>query len=235
MANTALILSLAAGLTALFGPACAHLGWVAPLTGFKLFAAGTIIGGLSSVIVSLIGIALSRGGRDPQGRTRAMGGLAIGLCLLIVVLGAASLAGDAPPINDITTDLDNPPAFESAQIVTDYVGRDMNYPPEFVETVRESYPDLKPLRLSSAPEASFEHAIRTAESLGWEIVSRSRSRGVFDAQQVSSIFRFVDDITVRIVADGDGSRVDMRSKSRDGKSDLGANAARIRSFFDALR
>jgi len=235
MATAAPILSLVAGFVALLGPLCAYLGLVAPLTGFMLFVSGALLGGLLSVVLSLIGIVLSRGGRDPQGRTKALGGLAIGLGLLIVVLGAATTAGDAPRINDITTDLDNPPAFESATIVPDYVGRDMSYPPEFVEIVRVSYPDLESLRVASPPDATFERAIATAESLGWEIVSRSASRHVFDAQHVSKIFRFVDDITVRIVADGPGSRVDMRSKSRDGQSDLGANAARIRGFFDALR
>ncbi len=235
MATAAPILSLVAGFVALLGPAGAHFGLFAPLTGFMLFVSGALLGGLSSVIVSLVGLVQSRGGRDPQGRMKALGGLAIGLGLLIVVLGAASRAGDAPQINDITTDLDNPPAFESAKIVPDYVGRDMSYPAEFVEIVRVSYPDLEPLRVASPPDVTFARAISTAESLGWEIVSRSESRGVFDAQHVSTIFRFVDDITVRIVADGPGSRVDMRSKSRDGKSDLGANAARIRSFLGALR
>jgi len=235
MAASAPILSLVAGFVALLGVAGAYLGLVAPLTGFMLFVAGALLGGLLSVVISLVGIFLSRGGRDPQGRTKALGGLAMGLGLMIVVLGAATMAGDAPPINDITTDLDNPPEFESATIVPDYVGRDMRYPAEFVEVVRVSYPDLESLRLDSPPDVSFERAIAAAESLGWEIVSRSESRGVFDAQHVSRIFRFVDDITVRIVADGPGSRVDMRSKSRDGQSDLGANAARIRSYFDALR
>jgi uncharacterized protein (DUF1499 family) len=234
MAASALILSLVAGFVALLGVAGAYFGLVAPLTGFMLFVAGALLGGLLSVVVSLVGIFLSRGGRDPQGRTKALGGLAMGLGLMIVVLGAATMAGDAPPINDITTDLDNPPEFESARIVPDYVGRDMSYPAEFVEVVRVSYPDLEPLRLDSPPDVTFERAIATAESLGWEIVSRSESRGVFDAQHVSTIFRFVDDITVRIVADGPGSLVDMRSKSRDGQSDLGANAARIRTYFDAL-
>jgi uncharacterized protein (DUF1499 family) len=235
MARAALILSLVACGVTLLGLAGAHLGLVAPLTGFQLFAGGAILGGLSSVVVSLVGIVLSRGGGDPEGRRKSLMGLAIGLGLLIVVLGAATTAGDAPPINDITTDLDNPPAFVSASVVPDYKGRNMSYPPPFVEIVRESYPDLAPLRVASPPDATFERAIGAAESLGWKIVARSPSRGVFDAQHVSTIFRFVDDITVRIVADGPGSRIDMRSKSRDGKSDLGANAARIRVFFDALR
>ncbi len=235
MAAAAPIISLVAGFVTLLGPAGAYLGLFAPLTGFMLFVSGALLGGVLSVIVGLVGIGLSRGGRDPAGRSKALGGLAIGLGLLIVVLGAATMARDVPSINDISTDLDNPPAFESARIVPDYVGRDMSYPPEFVEIVRESYPDLAPLRLDSPPDASFARAIATAESLGWEIVARSESRGVFDAQATSGIFRFVDDITIRIVAEGSGSRVDMRSKSREGQSDLGANAARIRKFFAALR
>ena len=235
MAASAPIFSLVAGFVALLGVAGAYLGLVAPLTGFMLFAAGTLIGGLLSVIVSLIGIVLTRGGVDPAGRSKAMGGLAIGLGLLIVVLGVGMTVGDAPPINDITTDLENPPAFESATIVPDYVGRDMSYPVEFVEIVRMSYPDLESLRVASPPDVTFQQAITTAEGLGWEIVSRSESRHVFDAQHVSTIFRFVDDITVRILPDGPGSQIDVRSKSRDGQSDLGANAARIHGYLDALR
>lgn len=233
MAAAAPILSLVAGLVALLGVAGAFLGLLSPLMGFQLFAAGALLGGLLSVVVSLVGLLLSRGGRDPEGRTKSLTGLAIGgLGLVIVVLGAASTAVDAPPINDITTDLENPPAFTSSTVVPDYVGRNMNYPEEFKSQVRESYPDLAPLRVAGSPEDVFAMAIDVAESMGWEIVARSESQGIFDAQDVSSIFRFVDDITVRIKADGAGTRIDMRSKSRVGRSDLGANAARIRAFFE---
>lgn len=235
MATAAPILALLAGLIAVLGVACAHFGVVAPFTGFKLFAGGALLGGLASVVVSLVGLMISRGGRDPAGRTQSLTGLALGLGLMIIVLAAARTAGDAPRINDISTDLDNPPAFASATIVKEYAGRNMNYPAEFVEVVRTSYPDLKPLRVALSPEEAFDRAIATAESLGWEIVARSDSQLIFDARAVSTLFRFVDDISVRILRDGPGARIDMRSKSRDGQSDLGANAARIRKFFDALK
>ena len=48
------------------------------------------------------------------------------------------------------------------------------------------------------------------------------------------MFHFVDDISVRIRPAAGGSRIDIRSKSRDGQGDIGANAARIRTFRDAL-
>ena len=234
MAAAALIISLISGLIALLGVGGSFSGLLSPLMGFQLFAAGALLGGLLSVIVSLIGVFLTRDGSDPEGRKKALSGLAIGLGLMIIVLGAASTAGDAPSINDITTDLDNPPEFTSPTVVPEYTGRDMRYPEEFKPIVRESYPDLAPLRVATSPQATFGRAIAVAESLGWEIVARSESQGIFDAQDTSSIFRFVDDISIRVTADGSGSRIDMRSKSRDGKSDLGANAARIRAYFEQL-
>jgi uncharacterized protein (DUF1499 family) len=231
MATAAQILSLLAGLIALLGVAGAFLRLVSPLIGFQLFAAGALIGGLLSVVVSLIAIFMTRGGADPAGRTKALTGLAIGLGLMIIVLGAGSTGAGAPPINDITTDLDNPPEFTSSIVVPDYVGRDMNYPEEFKSVVRESYPDLAPLQVTRSKDETFLQAIAIAEEMGWEIVARSESQGAFDAQNVSSIFRFVDDIVVRVTATGSGARIDMRSKSRDGRSDLGANAARIRAYL----
>lgn len=234
MASIPLILSALAGAVALLGPVSANLGLVAPLTGFYLFLAGALLGGLLAVVVGLVGIFLTRGGRYPEARTGSLGAVAIGLGLLIVVLGAAATAGDAPPINDITTDLDDPPAFASSLVVPDYKGRNMSYPEEFVEVVRESYSDLAPLRLDVPADVAYLRAIEVAEGSGWKIVARDDIGHSFDAQAESSLFRFVDDITIRIVPEGEGSKVDMRSKSRDGRSDLGANAARIRAFFDAL-
>lgn len=235
MAVAGLILALIASLLAVIGVLAANLGLVAPMTGFTLFAAGALLGGLLSVIACLLGVFLSRGGRDPEGRTRSLTGLAIGLGLLIVVLGAGAAGRGAPPINDITTDLENPPAFASDLVVPEYRGRDMSYPMEFVPIVEAAYPDLEPLRLEVPPDQAFDRAIAAAESLGWKIVARSDGEGLFDAQDESALFRFVDDIAVRVTADDGGSRIDVRSKSRDGRGDLGANAARIRAFFEEIR
>jgi uncharacterized protein (DUF1499 family) len=231
MASAALILSLIAGGIALIGVAGAFFDLLSPMAGFQFFLAGALLGGLLSTVAALIGILLTRGGGDPAGRIRSLSGLAIGLGLMIIVLGPASMSPDVPAINDITTDLDNPPAFTSPIVVPDYVGRDMRYPEAFKSIVREAYPDLAPLIVATSARATFSQALEIAESLGWEIAAQSESQGVFDAQDRSSIFHFVDDITIRIVAEGSGARIDMRSKSRDGKSDLGANAARIQAYF----
>ena len=110
----------------------------------------------------------------------------------------------------------------------------MSYPADFVLQVRSAYPDLAPLRLESAPDAALERAVAAAESLGWQIAARDAGAGAFYARDVTGIFRFVDDVAVRVRPDGDGSKIDVRSKSRDGQGDLGANAARIRALLSTI-
>jgi len=234
MASLARIVSFVAGALAVVGLVCANRGLVAPLTGFKICIGGALLGGLLAVVLSLVVIAMTRGGRDPVGRQKAWLGLAIGLGLMLAVLAGASAGGNAPPINDITTDLENPPAFAPASAVAEYVGRDMSYPEVFVPIVRASYPDLGPLTTQDPVDMSYQKALATAESLGWQISARSVADHTFDAQDTTRLFRFVDDVTVRVGAEGTGSRVDIRSKSRDGRGDMGANAKRIQRFKDAM-
>jgi len=231
MAAASPTLSLIALALALVGLLGAYLGILPPMAGFQTFVAGALLGGLFSTVLALIGIFLTRGGRDPAGRAKALVGLSIGLGLLIVILAAASTGGSAPPINDITTDLDDPPAFADSMLVPEYADRDMSYPADFVVIVRESYPDLVPLRVDDDPSVVFPRAVQAAEALGWEVVAQDGGAGAFYARHETSIFRFVDDVVVRISPDGSGSRIDVRSKSRDGRGDLGANAARIRAFL----
>lgn len=234
MAAAAPIIALLSAGLALVGVLGAFTGLLAPMAGFSTFAAGALLGGIFSAVVALVGLFLTRGGADPKGRMKALIGLAISLGLLIVVLGAASTSGDAPPINDITTDLADPPAYADPGRVADYRGRDMSYPAEFVPVVREHYGDLAPLRLAVPPSAAFDRARSAAEGLGWEIALEDAGAGLLYARDVSSIFKFVDDVAVRVRPDGSGAQIDVRSKSRDGRSDLGANARRIRSYFEAI-
>ena len=73
------------------------------------------------------------------------------------------------------------------------------------------------------------------QALGWEVVSADAAAGTLLARQTTKVFRFVDDVVVRVrPADGGGALVDVRSKSRDGRGDMGVNAARIRAFAEKL-
>jgi uncharacterized protein (DUF1499 family) len=235
MATLAPILALISGAVALVGVVGAFTGVLPPLVGFQLFAAGALLGGFLTLIVSLIGIVTTRGGRSTEGRRKALLGGAIGIALLSVVLVPGVSSRDYPPINDITTDVADPPRFASPEEVPAYAGRDMSYPPEFVPVVRDHYPELRSIDLPVPPAVAFDQALAAARELGWEVVVSDPDRGVFDARDTTAVFRFVDDVTVRVVPRGSGSRIDVRSKSRDGRGDLGANAQRIRAFAEALR
>lgn len=235
MANASPIISLISAGLLVFGVLAANLGIVQPMQGFQAYAMGGLAGGIFSTVVALIALYLTRGGRDPAGRQKALIGLMIALALPIAVLAPAALVGgDAPPINDITTDLADPPAFADAGLVPDYRNRDMSYPADFVPIVQESYPDLAPLRVADAPMAAFARAEIAAEGLGWEVVARDGDALAFYARDETGLFRFVDDVVVRVRPDGAGSRIDVRSKSRDGRGDMGTNARRIRALLSAI-
>jgi uncharacterized protein (DUF1499 family) len=86
------------------------------------------------------------------------------------------------------------------------------------------------------PAQAFEKAKSAAESLGWHITLADPARGTIEARDTSKLFRFVDDVAIRVrPGSNGGSVVDIRSKSRDGKGDLGVNANRIRTFTATVR
>jgi uncharacterized protein (DUF1499 family) len=70
---------------------------------------------------------------------------------------------------------------------------------------------------------------------GWTIVAADANAGRIEASEQSRWFRFIDDVVIRVVGEGAGSRIDVRSTSRQGRSDYGVNAARIRAYMGALR
>ena len=234
MASFARTFSFIAAALAVLGIAGANFGIVAPLTGFGVCIGSALLGGLIAALLSLVAILRSRGGSDPAARQKAWVGLAIGLGLVLAVLSGASTGREAPPINDISTDLEDPPAFAPSAVVPAYAGRDMSYPAEFVPIVRESYPDLAPLVVAEPAAAAYARALEAAKSLGWEITAQNDVETSFDASESTRLFRFVDDVVVRVRAEGAGARIDVRSKSRDGRGDLGANAARIRRFLQEM-
>ena len=85
------------------------------------------------------------------------------------------------------------------------------------------------------PREAFDRAVKAAESMGWEVVGRDAAAGTLEAVDTTKFFGFKDDIAVRVAAAEAGSRVDIRSKSRVGRSDIGANARRIRAYAERLR
>jgi hypothetical protein len=236
VATLAAALGLAAALAFVLGPAAIQIGAVSPFVGFRIFGLGLLLGVLA-LVFGAVGLWRTRASAGRHGRRRAVVGTVLGLTIVAIVVLAAGSAGNAPVINDITTDPTDPPGFTAAQKIDANRGRDLGYPgDDFARQQREGYPDLASIRVSDPPDAAFARAERAAAALRWDIRYRDPTTGVFEAAEVTRIFRFVDDIVVRVRAapEGAGSVVDVRSKSRDGRGDMGANAARIRAFRDAL-
>jgi uncharacterized protein (DUF1499 family) len=100
---------------------------------------------------------------------------------------------------------------------------------------RSAYPDIVPIVLAVPAAEAFKRIDKVATEMDWEIVARAPNEGRLEAVATSDWFGFRDDIVVRIRPDSAGSRVDIRSKSRVGESDLGVNAKRIREFIARLK
>ena len=114
---------------------------------------------------------------------------------------------------------DNPPEYPGASVAAQQ---------------KAAYPDIAPRDLTVPPDQAFARAVTAARGMGWEIVAEKAAEGRIEATATTPWVGFKDDIVIRVVATSGGARVDVRSKSRVGRSDVGANAARIRGFMNAL-
>jgi uncharacterized protein (DUF1499 family) len=222
-------LGVFAVLLVLVGPLLAHFELVAPMAGFIAFG----LGGLLALIATVSGlITLLRGGAGPL----LWRGLVPSLVVLAIFFIQASRSGNVPRINDITTDTDTPPQFVAARTQPANVGRDLRYPGDtFAEQQRAGYPDLAPLRLDLSPDEAFDRVRTAARNMpGWEITREDADARAIEGFDTSWLFRFKDDFVIEVRAQNGGSVVHMRSKSRDGRGDVGANAARIKAFLQTV-
>ncbi|MCH8490366.1 MAG: DUF1499 domain-containing protein [Oceanicaulis sp.] len=212
-------------------------GFILPLT------AGL---GLAALIVAIV-FRLAFGRANAPGAGGYVAGvlaLVVGAAPLLMVSSAAGDRAAIPPIHDITTDFDTPPQFTGALVErrgseansVDYHAKtDPRSGRALPEVQAEAYPEIAPLFTAAEPALAYRAAHQTARDLGWRISTASDGAMMFEAQDVTFWFGFIDDVVVRVTPlENGGSRVDARSVSRVGMSDLGANAARLRAFFAAL-
>ncbi|MDN3558162.1 DUF1499 domain-containing protein [Halomonas maura] len=168
-------------------------------------------------------------------RVALVGALVIAAGASLVALPAQwmQLARSVPPIHDITTDLENPPAFDALVPAREAAPNAVAYPGEATaRQQRAGYPRLGPLTLDATLGEVRGAAEATAREHRWEIVAIEPTR--IEATATTRWFGFRDDVVIRLTEMDDGVRVDMRSASRVGKSDLGTNAARIQAFMEVL-
>ncbi|WP_321327094.1 DUF1499 domain-containing protein [uncultured Parasphingorhabdus sp.] len=151
-----------------------------------------------------------------------------------------------PAIHDITTDLADPPQFTAIPLrddnwdnipgADDSDMRGMNPRQRWATVHQDAYPDIRSVRIDQPVAVVIEKAKRLAEDRGWEIVSVDPASGNLEATDTISLFRFKDDVVIRArsAENGAASIIDMRSVSRVGVHDIGANAKRVRRFLSDL-
>lgn len=215
---------------------------IGPLLAFGALALGAI-----AVLAALLV-------RPRRGAALALAALLVPAALVGGLLQFRSSAQAVPPIHDISTDLADPPAFSAevrqareamaANSLDLLTKRVPNLNGRFgaaegqlsIDLQRQAYGDVLPISVPLAPAQAQQRAQAIAKQLGWQVTRLVPSSGGLEAQVRSFWFGFVDDIAVRIRpgATGEESVVDIRSVSRVGVSDLGANAKRVRAFSKAL-
>lgn len=170
--------------------------------------------------------------------------LVIALIYVGYILNIVATARSLPAIHDISTDLADPPVFQTLSIRADNLDnipdsedmQGMSPLQRWTRLHQEAYPNVRSVRIDMKVVDVIAKAERLANDRGWDIASTVPEQGRLEATETTSIFRFKDDIVLRVrpTENGAGSIIDMRSVSRVGQSDLGANARRVESFLADL-
>lgn len=235
LATIGLGLALVAGLLELAAGPGHRFGLWSFGTGFALLRLA-VYGGLAAAAVSLAGLIAAPFLGHRRGMFRALAGFAIGLVVAVIPWSYLRSAQNVPPIHDISTDTEDPPSFEALLPLRADAPNPSEYAGEAVAAQQqEAYPEIRPVMLTLAPDTAFDAALGAAQEMDWEIVAADEADLRIEAVDTTLWFGFEDDVVIRVRAAADGgSRVDVRSVSRVGKSDLGTNAARIRAYLDLL-
>jgi len=160
----------------------------------------------------------------------------IGLLTAAIPWSWMQAAKKVPAIHDITTDTVNPPQFQAILLLRKNALNPVEYGgPEIAAQQLKAYPDVKTLVLNAPVATAFQKALENARGMGWNIVAENETAGRIEAVDRTFWFGFEDDIVIRIMPQGPLSRVDIRSVSRVGKSDIGTNAKRIRKFLYLMK
>lgn len=214
----------------------ARAGVLSPFGGMGAYAGGSLLLVVAAVAAGL-GLWRSGGTAGGASRPAAWAALVAGLAITLNNGFVVGRGLGAPPIHDISTDTDDPPAFVA---VVPLRALDARNPPEYSgsETAaaqKQAFPDLGPLLVAQPLAVVFVSARELVEENGWTLVEASESEGRIEATAETGWVRFKDDVVIRIRPEGNQTRVDVRSKSRVGRGDMGVNARRVQDYLTALR
>ena len=198
---------------------------VATFAAALVFAAAAIL----FAFAAFVGIWIN----GARGLGRALLGLVLGAALLAYPGYMALSARKLPQVNDITTDIKNPPRFD---VLARLRPRDrIEYPAFFAAAQQKAYPNIVPLQFAIPPRTAYDLALKVVTQRKWLILDArppaSTRPGVIEAVARTTIMGFRDDVAVRVTALDGGARIDVRSASRYGLSDFGTNAKRVAALL----
>ena len=232
--RSALILAVICAIAALCAGPGYRFGWWSLGVGFAVLR-WAAYGAILATVLAIAGIVVSRRAATRASIGSAIVALVIGVVTFGIPVMMAMKAKELPAIHDITTDTTDPPRF----IAVLPLRKDARNPPDYGGTQiaaqqRSAYPEIAPLYSNAPPDKAFSRALDTARSMGWDIVAAVPAEGRIEATDTTLLFGFKDDIVIRVNPAPQGTRIDVRSESRIGKSDVGTNARRVAAFLAKL-
>ena len=231
-ARFAILISLLAAVLLLVAGPGTRLDLWTFRTGFQVMRWAALLGlaGAALAIAMLIAPRTRRAGPVPL-----LLALAIGLGVAFVPWNGMRQARALPPIHDISTDTARPPEFVAILPLRAEAPNPASYGgAEVAQAQIAAYPDVRTLRMTARPSDAFDRALGAARAMGWQVVAADPATGRIEATDTTFWFGFMDDVVVGVEAEGNGSRIDVRSVSRVGASDVGTNAKRIRAYLRKL-
>lgn len=204
-----------------------HMGFWEGFSAYGWVQGTLLIGGLVTTVGAIIyGV-----------RKRSIPSMWWGVAASILLGTAGALFWQSqifPPITDYSSDFQNPPAFSAIAALPENQGRDYTFPAQNSLLIHQAFPREMYLITELAMGEVMAAAKQIIELNEWDLVSENADQGLLEAVVTSRMFMLKDDFIVRVKPEGNGVRVDFRSKSRQGEADLGANALRIMRFKRAL-
>lgn len=197
----------------------------------------SVIAGGAALVVSGFGVYRSfRLDRAPRGYGYSLIGLIVAGGLILFLALQLKDAPNLPAIHDITTDTANPPTFVALLSAREASPNGAAYDFDARDEQLAAYPEILPLYIKGANVADATAlAENQARIMGWEIAAVEPELGRIEATDTTFWFGYKDDIIIRVTPEQDGATVNIRSVSRVGIGDLGANAKRIETFLAALK
>jgi uncharacterized protein (DUF1499 family) len=215
----------------------ARLGIWSFMGGFLLLAAGTVLAAIGLIVGIAAIIAANRRGLKGDKPAVYLGTL-ISVLILALMGSQFMAAGSVPPIHNISTDVVDPPAFDKVVALRGDSSNPLDYDAEQLAALQqEAYPWVQTLETDREPADALARAVQVLEGMGLEMVDVNDGAGIVEATDTTFWFGFKDDVVVRVrpQPDGSGALVDLRSVSRVGQSDVGANARRIGRFLEEFQ